>query len=539
MSNHTFAKPFRTRKMRWTILSLSAFSLSVLGLLAWQQKAPKPLTPTANTTTRIEENYGRLPLYFEANHGQVDAQVKFMTRANGHDLFLTPREAVLALKKKDHTSALRMKLIGAQENPAIKGEEKLAGTTNYFLGNDPAGWRTNVATYARVKYESVYPGVDVVYYGNQQQLEYDFLVAPGADPKAIKLGFAGAESLALDEQGNLVVTTATGKVIQHKPIVYQEADGKRQEIAGNYVLQDNQQVSFAVGEYDASKTLVIDPVLSYATFFGPGPGPDVDSGYSTTGTDIKVDEEGNAYITGTFRAPEFPLSSDAVRPQRLYRDDAYIFIAKFNPQGSGLLYSAVIGGVAHPGAATPFALAIDDEGSAYITGWNGWRDFPVTRGVFASLGSIFVTKLNPTGTELAFSTVLGGDGFNEEGSGIAVDREHNVYVTGHSDSKRFPVTPNAYQKENAGWADGFVMKLKPDGSQLIYSTLIGGGLHNTVVTPVVDAQGNVYFAGDTQGIEDGRRADYKPFPTTPDAFMSSTDPQVLLRGGAYSGFQAS
>ncbi|MBS1810796.1 MAG: SBBP repeat-containing protein [Acidobacteria bacterium] len=513
------------------IVIILAACLALLILFALTIKRAEQPQETSNATARLQENYGQVPLHFEANHGQVNEQVKFLTRANGQNLFLTPKEAVVELKQKDRASALHMKLIGAAQNPVVKGEQQLEGTSNYFLGNDPHQWRTNVSTYARVKYESVYPGVDLVYYGNQQQLEYDFVVAPGADPNAIKLSFAGAEKMRLDDAGNLVLETASGTVKQHKPIIYQEVEGQRQEIAGNYVLEGESEVRFAVGEYDESKTLVIDPVLSYATFFGPGPGADSTGGYTTVGTAITVDAEGNVYLLGKTATPEFPTTAGAIRPTRLNQNNFVVFIAKFNAAGTSLPYSALLGGTSPLGDVQPNAITVDGEGNAYVTGRSAYSDFPRTRNSFAnSDGKVFVTKFNADASKLLFSTVIGGGG-SEEGLGIALDREGNIGVAGRTNSSAFPISENAFQKKNEGNEDGFVLKLTGDGRRLLFSTFIGGGTKDWAECPVFDEQGNIYFSGQGGGISNAGRYDYKPFPTTFNAFMSSADPQVVAGGG--------
>ncbi|MGH8009640.1 MAG: hypothetical protein ACREQ3_21830 [Candidatus Binatia bacterium] len=226
-------------------------------------------TPDA-ATARLRAAYGQLPLHFEANHGQTDTQVKFFSRGQSYSLFLTSTEAVLQLRNTDaelqnekpgvssatstnpQATVLRMQLVGANPQPPVAGQEEMPGKSHYFLGNDSKQWRTNIPTYARVKYEAVYPGVDLVYYGNQRQLEYDFIVAPGADPKTIQLTFEGADKLAVDAHGDLVLHTGGGEVQLRKPSVYQEIDGVKQVIPGHYVLNpQSQRVGFQVAAYDA------------------------------------------------------------------------------------------------------------------------------------------------------------------------------------------------------------------------------------------------------------------------------------------------
>src|SRR5882724_11903825 len=252
------------------------------------------LPAAAATDARVSESYGKLPLQFEANRGQTHQDVRFLSRGDGYSLYLTSGEAVLVLSKKRDAQAsaksvaLRMTLVGATRKPAVSGADELPGKANYFIGKDRSKWRTNVPTYAKVQYQNVYPGIDLVYYGNQRQLEYDFVVAPGADPRKIVLGFKGADKLEIDAQGNLVLHTAGGDIRQHKPVIYQEIDGVRQEIAGGYVIKSGKRAGFHLAAYDTTRRLIIDPVvLSYSTYLG-GSGSGGDEGNG-----IAVDAGGN------------------------------------------------------------------------------------------------------------------------------------------------------------------------------------------------------------------------------------------------------
>src|ERR1700730_902084 len=319
-----------------------------------QQVAGSTLT-TPEHNARVSDAYGKLPLQFEINEGQSDARVKFMARGSGYNLFLTGAEAVLALSKPTTANAMeteraedgispadrqvrsarktvvRIRLLGANPAPDIKGQDQLPGIVNYFVGNDPAKWRTGIATYARVDYEGVYPGVDVVYYGNQGQLETDFLVAPGVDPGVIALVFDGAKNLAIGKAGDLLLQTRDGRVQMQKPAVYQSIDGARHEVAGNYVLRNRRTVGFEIAAYDHTAPLVIDPVLVYSTFLG-GTGPD-------TGLGIVVDSAGSAYVPGEARSANFP-TQNSNQPSGGFQD---AYISKFNPAGTALVYSTFLG----------------------------------------------------------------------------------------------------------------------------------------------------------------------------------------------------
>src|SRR5882762_193500 len=266
------------------------------------------LPAAAATDARVSESYGKLPLRFEANRGQTHKDVRFLSRGPGYNLYLTANEAVLVLSKpnadakrhargakaQEKSLALRMSLVGAARKPLLSGLEEQPGKTNYFIGGDRAKWRTNVPTYAKVRYQDVYPGIDLVYYGNQRQLEYDFVVAPGADPREIVLDFKGADKIEIDAQGDLVLHAAGGDIRQHRPVIYQNIDGNRREIAGGYIRKGAKRIGFQLAAYDTTRPLIIDPVLSYSTYLGG-------SGFrhDETANSIAVDRDGNVYMAGS------------------------------------------------------------------------------------------------------------------------------------------------------------------------------------------------------------------------------------------------
>ena len=497
--------------------------------------------PEASTVSSAR-TYGQLPLSFEANRGQTDGRVKFLARSRGQTLFLTPTEAVLVLTKIDARvsrdkarfrkaerarrdkvirTAVRMKLVGANPDPQLSGLEEQPGKVNYFIGNDPAKWRTNVPTYARVEYRDAYPGVNLVYYGNQRQLEYDFVVAAGADPGVIRLSFEGVDKLTLDGHGNLVFQAAAGRIIQRSPVVYQEIGGIRREIAGRYVLRGKTRVGFQVAAYDRTKPLVIDPVLIYSTYLG-GSGGGSDGGEGGRG--IAVDASGNAYVTGFTVSTDFPTTPGTLQPAS-GGGFFQAFITKLNPTGSALVYSTYLGG---SGDNEGRGVAGDAAGDAYVTGVISATDFPTTPGALqpafgGGLSDVFATKLNATGSALVYSTYLGGSGNDGVVSSIAVDAAGNAYVAGTTDSTNFPTTPGAFQTSfSGGSSDAFITKLNPTGSALVYSTYLGSGAGSGAGSGglAVDAAGNAYVAGAT---------DSTNFPTTPGAFQSA------LSGG-FDGF---
>ena len=479
----------------------------------------------AAAQARASEAYGKLPLHFEANRGQTHDDVRFLARGPGYSLYLTAGEAVLVLArpnadaKRDSRSTperlstqaqgtpavLRMSVVGATPKPVVSGLEELPGKANYFIGKDPAKWRTNVPTYAKVHYRSVYPGIDLVYYGNQRQLEYDFVVAPGADPKTIVLGFQGTDKLEIDAQGDLVLHAAGGSVRQKKPFIYQEIDGIRREIEGAYILKSANQVGFKLAAYDRGQPLIIDPVLLYSTYLG---GSGVDAGRA-----IAVDTSGNAYVTGETLSLDFPTTLGAFQTTfagGVVLGDA--FVTKLNPTGSGVVYSTYLGG---SGEDQGLGIAVDNIPNAYVTGRTNSTDFPTTPGAFDTTHNegedAFVTKLDPTGSALVYSTYLGGRA-QDSGNGIAVDGASNAYVIGTTISVDFPTTAGAFDTmlDNG---DAFVTKLNATGSApLVYSTFLGGSGNDFGNAIALDPTGDAYLTGQTSSPD---------FPTTPTAFDST------------------
>jgi hypothetical protein len=477
---------------------------------------------------RVNETYGKLQLHFEANRGQTHKDVRFLSRGPGYSLYLTSGEAVLMLtrpnpdeKKRDVQSrrergaktpvksvALRMSLVGAAPEPVVSGLEEQPGTANYFIGKDSAKWLTKVPTYARVHYRGVYPGIDLLYYGNQRQLEYDFVVAPGADPKKIVLGFKGADKLEIDAKGELVLHAPGGDIRQHKPIIYQNIDGSRREIAGGYVRKGANRVGFQVAAYDCGQPLVIDPVLSYSTYLGG-------SGFNWGGG-IAVDADGNAYVVGWTDSSNVPTTPGAFQTTFGGGTRVDTFVTKLNPTGSALVYSTYLGG---NGSDVGRKIAVDGVGNAYVVGQTLSSNFPTTAGAFqTSFGGgysdAFVTKLNPTGSALVYSTYLGGTG-EDDGSGISVDADGNAYVAGFTQSADLPTTAGAFQTNfGGGYGDAFVAKLDPTGSTLVYSTYLGGTDSDAAGNPglAVDASGNAYVTSETVSTD---------FPTTAGAFQAT------------------
>jgi len=540
----------------YALISCSAFCSQAIGQNGFVSVPGGTEPKTANEPkARLAGNYGKLPLSFEANTGQVDKSVRFLSRGSGYGLYLTGDQAVLDLRKGDcgglstrgpvpsrsqaacQQDVVRMRLAGTGAGAAAPvGEEQLPGMANYFIGNDPAKWHTGVPTYAKVRYPSVYPGVDLVYYGNQRQLEYDFVVAPGADPKAIRLQFAGATGLRLGANGDLVVKAAGGALAFHKPLVYQLVDGRRKAVDGGFTLLAKRAVGFRLGNYDRGKPLVIDPVLGYSTYLG--------GTVDDNGAAIAVDSAGSAYVAGWTSSADFPVTQGTFQTTHpACTKCGAAFITKLSPSGTALVYSNFLGGSA--GGTSASGVAVDGAGNAYITGSTGATDFPVTPGAYqtknraaANNGSnTFITKLNPAGSALVYSTYLGGSGSSnptntafatgEYAAGLAVDGAGNAYVTGFTTSTDFPVSPGAFQTTSEaavlGAQTGFVAKLNPAGTALVYATYLGGNGANGPDRPAglaVDGAGDAYITGFVNSTD---------FPVTAGAFQ-------MTNRGAANGF---
>jgi hypothetical protein len=565
----------------------------------------QPVTPAARG--RVQANFAALPLAFDENKGQTDAQVEYMARGNGYTLFLTANDAVFSLRSssaasrtstirrctelqaknlpkprdihKDSTAVVRMQLAGANSLAKVSGSGQLPGTSNYFIGNDPSKWQKDVAHFARVSYQDVYPGINLAFHGAQRQVEFDFVVAAAANPAPIGFHFTGAQHIKTDDSGNLVVSSAAGDVLLHKPVAYQEQNGQRQPVNAQFVLKANNQVSFDIGNYDHNRALIIDPSVSYeySTYLG---GSSDDEGQG-----IAVDSTGAAYITGETASTNFPGASNS-----LIGTAGNAFVTKISPDGSGLDYSTYIGGHGTNGDSGN-AIAVNQiSGIAYVSGGTTSSDFPVTAGAFqttlkgatnafvcelgptgartyctylggsgtdtalgialasdssgdvyvvgktsstnfpatasplqGSLGSGntsagFVTKLNSTGTApLLFSTYLGGSSSGDLAGAVAVDSSNNnVYVTGQTFSATFPTTSGAYQTTcgscTGGNSNAFVTGINPTGSAYIYSTFLGGNSLDTGDGIAVDSTGSAYVTGSTNSTK---------FPTSSGAFQTT------------------
>jgi hypothetical protein len=544
----------------YSLLALTIFSSLVAGLITYrhlstqakslvgdrQQDATfmslvssgsNPAEAQEQNRLRIEVGYGNLPLSFEPNRGQTDPKVKFVSHAGNRTLWLTSDEAVLAVggrsganpsnqKGKEKSlwanesapAVLRMKFVGANTSPTIEGEARQPGTVNYF-GGKPEQWRTKIPIYGRVRYSSLHPGIDLVFYGNNRELEYDLVVAPGADPGRIKLAMAGADEIRIDADGDLVLKTSQGDVVQRKPKIYQRKGTTLTAVAGDYVITGKDEVGFHLGSYDRRAAVVIDPVLRYSTLLG---GSDFDAGAA-----IVVDSQNRAVVAGETCSPNFPITAGKTPPI-----PCSAFITKFDFTGSRLIFSTSIG-AGTLFSANIFGLALDPADNVYIAGTTSFPGaFPTTAGAFQTVtkggDDAFAVKLDPSGSHMIYSTLLGGSNF-DRAADVAADASGNAYIVGSTQSADFPTTPGAFQRQCKtitvpGFCDSrpaFVTKLNPNGTQAIYSTVLGGSDGETGSGIAVDSSGNAYVAGTT---------------TSPDFPTTAGSAQPVFGGGSQDGF---
>lgn len=496
----------------------------------------------------INSNYGKLPLTFEANRGQTDPSVKFVSRGPGYTAFLTSDGMVLSLRA-NHTATgdavvhpskkatLQLRLLGASKNPSVVGEGPQPGRVNYFIGNNPAKWRGNIPTYDQVRYKNIYPGIDLLYYGNHRQMEYDFAIAPGAKPERIQFEVSGASDMHIDAYGNLILTTGIGELHFQTPTVYQESKGQRIPVEGGYVVRDPSHVGFQVAKYDRNSALLIDPVLVYSTYLG-GTSDDQVSG-------IAVDTAGSVYVAGSTDSTDFPLTSLGA----LSNGNTHVFIAKLDATGSNLIYTDYLGGNSQDYG---YALALDSANNIYVSGGTASSDFPVVnpfQGTYSGGFDAFLTKISPDGSSLLYSTYFGGSGSNFVSS-LAIDNAGEMVIAGYTSSTTFPVA-NAYQptvSANQGGAFGnygFLTKFTADGLSLVYSTYLAGSSNvplNCGGTPcwpeptsivkgmVLDTLGNAYVTGTTNTYN---------FPVTQGTYLTSDSTQGNGSVGFVSKFGGS
>jgi hypothetical protein len=463
---------------------------------------------------------GNLPLTFVANRGQSDARVQYVAQGLGYAFYLTRREIVLALVKpaaapsEVRGHAVAMRFVGANPDVAIDGGRR-QGMVSYLRGPDASQWRTGLPAYTEIVYRNLWPDVDLHIEGRDGVLKYEFHVAAGADPTAIRLAYDGASSLTIDDTGGLLIGTSLGALRDAAPASYQEIDGRRSPVDSRYLLAtdgNDRGVGFAFGQYRTDRELVIDPGIEYTTLLG-GAADDQPGG-------IAVDAAGNVYITGFTQSADFPTTAGAFDTAGAVQTSLDAFVTKLNPTGTALVYSTFIGG--NQDFDWGRRIAVDASGNAYVLGQTKSGDFPTTSGAFdrslaippncprcfADNYDAFVLKLNATGSALLYSTYLGGTDYDDP-RGIAIDGAGNAYVTGETASRDFPITAGSYQTLHHGDYDLFVTKLNPSGSALVYSTFIGGTLVDDGERIVVDSNGQALVMGFSRSPD---------FPTTAGAY---------------------
>jgi hypothetical protein len=478
---------------------LASLALLVCASQSWAAQLPQP-----------EVTLRQLPLEFEANRGQHAPAVRFVSRTGAYQVALTNSGALFTLpasKQSARRSTVTLRFEGANRGVQPQGESQTEHLTNYLFSDTAERQYVDIPNFERVRYLGVYPGVDAVFYGRNGKIEYDLILQPGADARRVELSFAGARKLQVNSQGDLLVHTANGVLRQHKPAVYQERGGQRQEVVSKYRVHGN-KVRFELAAYDARYAVTVDPILSYSTFLG-GANGDIAAA-------IAVDAAGNAYVTGQTYSTNYPVAGAY---QSSLGGTSDVFVSKLNPQGTGLVYSTYIGG--RRSYSDSRAIAVDSSGSAYIAGTTNSNTYPATSGAYSagiSGGGAIVTKLSPAGNSLVYSTYLKG----ATPASIKVDAAGNAYIAGQS-AASLPTTPGAFQTTVVGTSgSGFVTKLNAAGSALVYSTYFGGGGQDTINAIALDPAGNAYVVGTTNA---------SAFPVTAGAF------QTTLHGG-YDAFVA-
>ena len=545
-------------------------------LLAIQSRAPKygksiGLAKAAPASAaHASMQYGKLPLSFEPNLGQFSPEAKFLAHGDGYSLFLTSNEAVLVLRDSSkgksavhaHPDVLRMQLVGTNPSATFSAIDELPGKANYFIGHNQADWHTNVPMYRKVAEGGVYPGVDLVYYGTQRQIEYDFIVAPGADVASIRLSIQGGKNLKIDNQGELVVSSQGGDVVLHKPVVYQEAGKEKQMVAASYAINSNNEVHFEIGTYNRTRALVIDPILAYSTYLG---GSNIDGANA-----IAVATDNTAFIAGGTFSTNFPTShplqaNDGGGPD--FPQDA--FVTKFSADGSTLLYSTYLGGTNEDVAN---GIAIDTAGNAYITGTTLSPNFPVNAGSFNTLcggdgkcgasfnsnGFIvsngFLTKLNAAGSAIIYSGFIGS--FENVGAlAVAVDANQNAYVTGQTQANDFassssgtpltiPIAPSpggAISNGNGTSTIFFTSGIFVPVNSLVTITGVGGtqtdpnppSPYDGIFTVITSAPGSIIIGTNGGAASGNGTVAVNPAPPFP---ITTTALQLHFGGGATDAF---
>lgn len=489
---------------------------------------------------------GSDPVWFEPNVGQADPGVAYVARTRDGMFLLSPTELVLARPG----GVVRSWFEGANTQPRIEGVDQMSGRVNYLRGADRSAWRTDVPTFGKVRYQSIYPGIDAIYYSKGGDIEYDLVVAPGADPSEITMRLAGPSRIHLDDRGDLVLGFGDGDVRHRSPVAYQTVGHESRPVDASFRLAEDGRVTFTLGAYDRSLALVIDPLI-YSTYLG-GSGID-------RGTGIAVDGAGNAYIVGQTSSTDFPVTGTPP-PPKPGGDD--VVVVKLNSTGTALVYSTYLGGSA---ADLSGDIAVDGSGNAYVSGATMSTDFPLVSPFQSTIGGGrdgFVAKLNPTGSDLLYSSYLGGSD-DDEAPELTLDGAGNVFVAGTTRSTDFPIAGSPFQASFTGdpnssstGSDVFIAKVAPN-AELVYSSYLGGSRTDLVSSIVVDASGHLYITGITGSTDfpvagspfqatgrggpsyvakftpDGSRLVYSTYLSGSSANVAAADIAVDASGNAY------
>ncbi len=478
--------------------------------------------PSIGPHAAVKSTYGSLPLSFEPNLGQAASPALFVAHAAHANILVTAEGLIVASSspaisrqprfEPGSIHTFQIKLLGSNAASTASAADALPGKSNYLRGSDPGKWLRNIPTYARVRVKDIYPGVDMVYYGKNQQLEYDFSVAPQTDPGQIRFRIEGAEHVSVARNGDLLLNVANGTARLKKPYAYQTSEGGPHQVRAGYVLDADGVIRFAAGPYDRKRTLIIDPALDYSTYLGGSFQNDING--------LAIDSAGNAYVAGFTTSTDFPITPGSFQTtcQANCTVDGDAFVTKLNATGDALIYSTYLGGTSSDEA---MAVAIDSAGNAYVTGETFSSDFPLTASAFQSTPGgdfdIFVSKLDPTGSTLLYSTLLGGFA-DDNGTSIAVDNAGNAFIGGHSFAlslpNNFPITPGAFQTSAPGNDIGIVARVDTNASgaaSLVYSSFLGGSFVTEVFDLALDSSDNVYVTGETESTD---------FPVTPGAFRT-------------------
>ena len=501
--------------LKTLFISVLAVFIAIPSISAQQRSAKQPGPVVLNAKTQ---------LYFEPAAPSPAAPARFISRSGGYNIFLADDAIVIELALRRNFSplhtvsatepekavALRMRFKGANPHPKVEAEQPLQGMSNYLIGRDSTAWRMGVHHFARVRYHNLYPGVDLLLYGSAGRLEYDLVVRPGADTGKIAFLIDGAKSTSIDHKGNLVIHTDLGDLKQAPAIAYSLIGGKKRPVKVEYAKISTNEIGFRANKPDSSSTLVIDPVLRFSTMIG---GSGFDAGEA-----IAVDSTNHAYITGVAGASDFPTTTGVFQRTS---SSPVAFVSKFAFDGSSLIYSTFIGGTS--GRTVGFGIKVNSAGNAFITGVTEASDFPTTPGAFQSglrgSNDAFVTELSPAGAHLVYSTLLGGSA-GDLAQGLALDSAGNAYLTGSTQSTDFPTTPAAISRTLNGLSDVFITKLNSTGTNVVYSSYLGGSKDEIGDGIALDSANNAYITGNT---------------TSPDFPVTAGAPQTKFGGGTEGG----